>query len=134
MSDLAFVLRAVEMLSAHGVRAWVCGGWAEELRGLRPPGGHDDLDLLYPAPGWERVDAIDLDWIEPKRAPWKRAFVLDGTMVELLLVERDLRGWFTRRAGRRHDWPPDVFATNGSIAVASASALEGYRASYRRAA
>jgi len=134
VNDLAFVLRAVDVLSAHGVRTWVCGGWAEELRGLRPPGEHTDLDLLYPAPSWARVDELELEWIEPKRSPWKRAFVLDGTTVELLLVQRDPRGWFTRSAGRRHDWPPDVFATNGRIAVASAAALSGYRASYRRAA
>jgi hypothetical protein len=134
VNDLAFVLRAVDLLKSHGVRTWLCGGWAEELRGLRPLGRHDDLDLLYPARDWERVDALRLDWIEAKRFPWKRAFVLEGTMVELMLVERDARGWFTRPAGQRHDWPADVFAANGRVGVASAAALTGYRASYRRAA
>jgi hypothetical protein len=134
VNDLAFVLRAVDLLSAHGVRTWVCGGWGEELRGLRPPGDHADLDLLYPAPGWARVDELELDWIEQERSPWRRAFALDGTTVELRLVERERGGWFTRSAGLRHDWPADVFATSGRIAVASTSALVGYRASDRRAA
>ena len=134
MNDLAFVLRAVDLLRSHGVRTWVCGGWAEELRGLRPPGRHADLDLLYPARGWVRVDELELDWVEAKRSPWKRAFELDGTVVELLLVEHDVRGWFTRRSGQRHDWPADVFAANGRVGVASAAALNSYRDSYRRAA
>jgi Aminoglycoside-2''-adenylyltransferase len=134
VNDLAFVLRAVDLLRSHGVRTWLCGGWAEELRGQRPPGEHADLDLLYPAPDWARIDELELDWIEAKRAPWKRAFSLEGTSVELLLVERDSRGWFTRRAGQRHDWPPDVFSANGRVGVASAAALSSYRASYRRAA
>jgi hypothetical protein len=134
VSDLDFVLEAVDLLASHGVRTWVCGGWGEELRGLRPPGEHADLDLLYPAPGWARVDELDLDWIEAKRSPWKRAFVLDATMVELLLVERGPGGWFTRLPGGRHEWPADVFATNGRISVASAAALAGVRSSDRRAA
>jgi len=52
----------------------------------------------------------------------------------LYLVERDRRGWFTRRAQRRHDWPDDVFGTQGRIAVASAAALAGFRQAHRRAA
>jgi len=134
VTELAFVLRAVDLLAEHGVRTWVCGGWAEELRGLEPPREHTSLELLYPAPGWARVDELELDWVEANRFPWKRAFTLDGTTVELLLVEREAGGWFTRVAGLRHDWPADVFAPSGRIGVASASALVGYRASYRRAA
>jgi hypothetical protein len=134
VNDVTFVLRAVDLLRSHGVRTWLCGGWAEELRGLRPPGSHADLDLLYPAPSWARVDGLELDWIDAKRSPWKRAFELDCTAVELLLVQRDARGWFTSRSGHRHDWPSDVFAANGRVGVASAAALNSYRASYRRAA
>jgi hypothetical protein len=134
VTDVTFVLRAVDLLAAHGVRTWVCGGWGEELRGLEPPREHTSLELLYPGPGWARVDELELEWIEQRNLPWRRAFTLDGTTVELLLVEREAGGWFTRVAGLRHDWPPDVFATSGRIAVASAAALVGYRDSYRRAA
>ena len=34
--------------SHQGVETWVFGGWGEELRGLKPPAQHADLDLLYP--------------------------------------------------------------------------------------
>jgi hypothetical protein len=135
VNDLTFVLRAVDLLWSQGVRTWICGGWAEELRGLSPVRQHEDLDLLYPAPGWTRVDRLELDWVEGKRFPWKRAFVLDGVLVELVLVERDAQGaWFTGLGRRRHIWPPDTFAANGRLPVASAAALTGYRGSYRRAA
>lgn len=134
MNDLDFVLRAVDLLWAKGVRTWVAGGWGEELRGLEPPREHADLDLLYPARDWHRVDALELAWIPGKRLAWKRAFVLEGTAVELFLVERDARGWFTQLRHRRHDWPDNVFSTNGRVAVASTAALAGYRHSHRRAA
>jgi hypothetical protein len=134
VNDLPFVLRAVDLLKSHGVRTWLCGSWAEDLRGLRPPGRHGDLDLLYPGRDWGRVDALRLDWMDGRTLAWMRAFVLEGTMVELFLVERDARGWFTQFGRRRQDWPDDVFATNGRVGVASAAALAGFRSAYRRAA
>jgi len=134
VNDLDFVVRAVDLLWSRGLRTWVFGGWGEELRGLAPPWQHADLDLLYPAPDWRRVDDLRLDWVEAKHLPWKRAFVLEGTLVELFLVERDEAGWYTQLKRRRHDWPDNVFSTNGRLAVASTVALAGYRHAQRRAA
>jgi hypothetical protein len=130
VNDLTFVLRVVDLLASHGLRTWVCGGWGEELRGLRAPRAHGDVDLLYPAPDFARLDALDLDWIAAKRFAHKRAFVLDGTMIEVVLVARDERGWYTGA----FRWPPNVFASGGRLPVASAAALAAYRATYRRAA
>jgi Aminoglycoside-2''-adenylyltransferase len=130
MTDLALVLAAADLLESYGARTWVFGGWAEELRGLAPPRDHRDVDLLYPAPRFDRLDALDLRWIEPKRLAHKRAFVLDETMVEVFLVQRDADGWFTEFARVRHHWPPNVFAASGRLRVASAAALIGFRAAY----
>jgi hypothetical protein len=134
VNDLDFVLGVVDLLWDRGVRAWIFGGWGEELRGLCPPRAHVDVDLLYPARDWRRVDGLDLDWIEAKRLPWKRAFRLDGIAIELFLVERDQDGWYTQLRRRRHDWPDNVFSTNGRLPVASTAALATYRAAQRRAA
>ena len=135
MNDLDFVLCTTDRLRAHRVRTWIFGGWGEELRGLTPQRGHTDLDLLYPARDWSRVDALDLEWVDAKRLPWKRAFTTEGTLVEIFRADRDDLGWFTQLQRRRHDWPADVFAANGSLPVASRAALIGYRAArVRRAA
>ena len=134
MNDLEFVLRAVDVLRAQGIRTWVCGGWGEELRVLAPPREHHELDLLYPARDWRRIDALDLEWIDAAHQPHKRAFLFEGTMVKLLLVERDKRAWFTQRPEGRHDWPADVFSSSGWLAVASAAALQGYRRAHAKAA
>jgi hypothetical protein len=131
VNDLAFVERAVGLLDAHGVETWIFGGWGEELRGLIRPREHADLDVLYPAADWGAVDALPLDWIEGKRFPWKRAFLLEGTMVELFLVQHDERGWYTELKRRRHDWPENVLATNGELRIASTAALASFRHSYR---
>ncbi|HEY6962390.1 MAG TPA: hypothetical protein VI408_10920 [Gaiellaceae bacterium] len=131
MNDLAFVERAQSLLRARGIETWVFGGWGEELRGLIRPRAHVDLDLLYPAESWADVDDLTLDWIVGKTFPWKRAFRLEGTAVELFLVERDEQGWYTRLARRVHRWPDNVFASNGHLRVASTAALASYRHSYR---
>jgi hypothetical protein len=130
MTDLAAVLRVVDTLEAARLRVWLFGGWAEELRGLRSPCEHTDVDLLYPGRDFLRVDRfIDDDEIDLR--PHKRSFDLDAAPVELLLVQRDEQGWFTDLPGRRHRWPSDVFATAGRLPVASVAALESYRHSRR---
>ncbi len=131
MNDLAFVERAVSLLTSRGVDTWVFGGWGEELRGLIRPRDHVDLDLLYAAEDWQTVDALDLDWLEGKRFPWKRAFVLEDVAVELFLVRRDDRGWYTPLQRRRHDWPENLLASNGRLPIASTAALASFRHSYR---
>ena len=131
MNDLDFVELAVGLLAQDGIDTWIFGGWGEELRGLILPREHADIDLLYPAESWDEVDALPYDWIRGKRFPWERAFVLEGTMVELFLVQRDGRGWFTQLARRRHDWPENVLSSNGQLPVASTAALAGFRYSYR---
>ena len=131
MNDLAFVQRAVGLLDAHEIETWIFGGWGEELRGLIKPREHVDLDLLYTAADWSAVDALPLDWIDGKRFPWKRAFVLEATMVELFLVQRDEHGWFTELKRRRHDWPENLLSSNGQLRIASTAALASYRHSYR---
>jgi hypothetical protein len=131
MNDLAFVERAQTMLRACDVETWVFGGWGEELRGLIRPREHADLDLLHPAESWDDVDPLHLDWIEGKRLPWKRAFVLEETAVELFLVQRDERGWYTALRRRVHRWPDNLLASNGHLRVASTAALASYRHSYR---
>ena len=131
MNDVAFVERTIALLAARRIDTWVFGGWGEELRGLAKPRAHADVDLLYPAEDWQAVDALYLDWVRTKRRPWRRGFVLEGTVVELFLVQRDQRGWYTQLARRRHEWPENVFASTGRIPVASTAALATYRHSYR---
>jgi hypothetical protein len=131
MNDIPFIERSQGLLRAKGVETWVFGGWGEELRGLIKPREHVDLDLLHPAEDWDAVDALYLDWVEGKRLAWKRAFVLEGTMVELFLVQRDEIGWYTTLARRTHRWPDNVFAANDHPRVASTAALASFRHSYR---
>jgi hypothetical protein len=131
VNDLRFVERAVSLLASRGIDTWVFGGWGEELRGLILPREHADLDLLYPAADWAVVDANHLDWIDAKRYPWKRAFTFEGVAVELFLVQRDERGWYTQLQRRRHDWPETLFGTNGRLPIVSTAALASFRHSYR---
>jgi Aminoglycoside-2''-adenylyltransferase len=130
VTELAAVLRIVDTLEAARLRVWLFGGWAEDLRGLRAPCEHIDVDLLYPGRDFSRVDRfVADDAIDPR--PHKRSFELEGAPVELLLVQKDEEGWFSDLPRGRHRWPADVFATAGRLPVASVAALESYRHSRR---
>ena len=132
MNDLMFVEHAQTMLRSRGIETWIFGGWGEELRGLIRPREHADHALLNPSETWEEVDGlIGLDWVPGKRRPWKRAFVLDGTMIELFLVQRDRQGWYTALQRRVHRWPENVVASTAHLRVASTAARASSRHSYR---
>lgn len=133
-NDLNFVIRVADLLAEGGFRTWLFGGWAEELRGLRPPHRHGDVDLLFPAPDFRRLDAFlehaPVERRRNKRRTYKRGFALDGVLVKLLLVQRDRVGWYTDFRGGRHRWPTNVFGRSAWPPVVSAEALAGYRAAY----
>jgi hypothetical protein len=138
-NDLAFVRGVVGALEQADVRAWIFGGWAEELLELTRPRSHHDLDLLYPAQNFDQVDvllagAADLSEITAKRLPHKRAFLREGVMTELILV-RSLPGptYVTDFWGRvRYQWPTDVlvFGDVAGLRVASPAAVQRYRAEH----
>jgi hypothetical protein len=133
MTDLAVVLRVVDALEAARLRVWLFGGWAEELRGLRPPCEHDGIDLLYPGRDFHRVDRFLGDGVADERAH-KRSFELEGVAVDLLLVQKDEQGWYTELPHGRYRWATDVFTTAGKLPVASETALREYRVARTRRA
>jgi hypothetical protein len=121
-------------LRSIGADVVVFGGWAEELCGLRQPGFHSDVDLLYFAGGFDPIDRLlddapDLIEIQEKRLPHKRAYVYRGIRVELFLVSRDEQGFFTPFWGtKQYRWPS---GTHGGLIeglpVAAPAALAAYR-------
>jgi hypothetical protein len=141
VNDSAFVMKVTSLLDDARVNVWLFGGWAEELQGIVPGRSHRDVDLLHPADDFARVDALlrtepALVEIVARRFGHKRAFVLDGVMVEVFLVRSDPEGYYTDLPeGVRHRWPADVFDERQlGLRVASVSALAGYRRMVERRA
>ena len=76
---------------------WLCGGWAEQLWGMGAPRHHRDVDLLYPAPSFAYLDwwlalTTDLIVIPEKKFSHKRAFLSEGIMIEVILLESGRAG------------------------------------------
>lgn len=142
-NDLPFVRTTMTMLSAAGIRTWLFGGWAEELRRVIQPRPHHDVDLLYPASDFRIVDRhlLENDSIEEitlKRFPHKRAFERAGAMVELFLLQGDEdSGYFTDFWGNnRYHWPSGALPNDPveGLSVASAAAVADYRENFERLA
>ncbi len=138
-NTLSVLAGVVETLEKAGVRTWLFGGWAEDLLGLRPPGPHGDIDLLYPAEDFGLLDEFlrvqaGAEEILAKRFLHKRAFRWQDVRVEVFLVRREAAGLETDFFGlHRLLWPDDTLSQTlrlegRELAAASPAALRLYRA------
>ena len=132
-SGLSLLRSVVAALEHAGVGVLVFGGWAEELHGLVPQRGHRDLDLLVIDPDDRVLDAF-LDArreIVAKRASHKRAFEVDGTLVELFIVRNEDGQHVTYFwENVRWVWPTDDGISVAGVRLASRAALNTYRSSW----
>jgi hypothetical protein len=86
------VKQTIELFQLANIEIIVFGGWAEEINGLIEVRTHKDLDLLYLANDFKRIDSFiashnNIIEIVGKRFSHKRAFLLNGAMVEIFLVK-----------------------------------------------
>lgn len=90
VSDVGLALKALRLVEDAGFQAALVGGWSRELLGLEPVREHSDVDLVVTDADIAALDhwLSSRDEIVAKRFAHKRAFRLDGTMVELHLVTR----------------------------------------------
>jgi hypothetical protein len=94
---------------------------------IRDPPDFTNADALIACNG-------DLAEIRQKRFAHKRAFLSDGVMIELLLVQPADGKLVTLFWGTTsHVWPADVLDQRvGGIRVASAASVLGYRTAHDR--
>ncbi len=133
-----FLADTLRELETEGVPVWAFGGWAEELFGLRPPGPHLDIDLLYPAVDFSGLDRFlrthdNAEEIEEKRFSHKRAYRQQGVLIEVFLLCPDPAGYVTNFFSiHLFKWPVDTLSATvsllgSSVPVASPTALTLYR-------
>ena len=133
-----FLQDTLQELQSANINTWVFGGWAEELCGLRPPGPHGDIDLLFPAEDFSRVDHFlrarqDREEVPGKRFVHKQAFLRQGVLVELFLVPTTGAGLTTDFFGLHlFHWPADTLLHTVSligvpVPMTSPAALRFYR-------
>lgn len=137
-----FLYTTFKLLRANGIKTWIFGGWAEELQNLIEPRPHRDIDLLYPASDFSRLETVienihGMTEIQANRFSHKRAVMYYDVMVEFLLLEQEREGYVTHFFAGRHvfHWPTSTLAevtlpTGQTLAVASSEALQRYRSSY----
>ena len=89
-STADMVCDVLALLAGQAVQCDLFGGWAEELLGLRDPGPHADIDLVYRGDDFAAIDdtirRLALREVPEKRFSHKRAIVHRGILCEFLLV------------------------------------------------
>lgn len=138
-NDLSFLCSVVEMLKIAGIETLVFGGWAEEMNQMIAPRPHKDIDLLYVAPDFSKLDDFiskhpEISEILAKHFPHKRALLYKGVMIELLLVQKNKRAHMVTRFWDEYEliWPdlrPSSISipSLGHIIIAPTSILKFYR-------
>lgn len=141
-NKLANLVDLLTLLEENGIHAYIFGGWAEELWGLTPPRFHQEIDLLYLADNFERVDSFLLDCdcaseVAAKRFAHKRAFEWEGVLVEFILARREGERTITRffRGEASLAWPADTFdfsleVEKRLVPVVSPAGLSLYRTNH----
>ena len=95
------VISVLARLEQNGISCLLFGGWAAEALGLVPPRTHRDIDLLLPAGSFSALDgllavpSVGFAEIPLKRFAHKRAFIVEGAMVEIILVQETGHGAVT---------------------------------------
>ena len=130
-NTLELVTEVVQDLRYAGFDVAVFGGWAEELLQLSEPRRHRDIDLMVFDPDLDRLDGYlaSKSEIGSKRQSHKRAFTVDGVMVELFLVENGATRFWDRLS---YFWPDDAPVDLRGLRVAPATYLDAYRRDYAR--
>jgi hypothetical protein len=142
VNSLPFLLGCIKQFADANIATWVAGGWAEEFWGLIEPRPHGDIDLLYPADDFSRLDSqlasrVDMREIILKRFSHKRAALIHGVMIEFFLLERSGTRFVTNFFDCRSvlHWPADTLggvtlATGQRVPVARPAALHAFRNHY----
>jgi hypothetical protein len=143
-NTLAFLLSVTRLFDEADLTVWVFGGWAEELWQITPGRIHNDIDFLYAATTFERLDcfiaqAKDLQEIPAKRFSHKRAILYQDVMIEFFLVQGADGNYFTDFFSGRYRlaWPTDIFwhsakISDHSVPIASKQALALYRQHHKQ--
>ena len=143
-NNLGLVCVLVKLLFRLRIRTCLFGGWAEEINGRSAPRKHKDIDLIYFSDTFSHLDTIlklhsDLfPEITQKKAIHKRAFLYQGVLVEVFLVNLQQGEFQTcfQNTGC-FNWPPNLFwqyshSCGVQIPVASIETLDFYRNNHHR--
>lgn len=142
MSDnnITFLSTIVQELHGAGIDIFVFGGWAEQLRRMRQPGSHTDIDLLIRAMNFNQLETFMsekplVSEIQEKQFSHKRAFEWNGVRIEFILVKPNAPDETIFFDGHiAIYWPADTFSELPvwDMPVASKAALNMYRRRHKQ--
>jgi hypothetical protein len=123
-NTLTLVRKVIGQLSDCNCRIILGGGWAKQLLGLIPACPHKDVDLYYLGTDLSPIDSFITDngyeEIQPKHMVHKRAFLVGGVMIEVVLIQKDSQGYyspFSPWGGAQIRWPEPLSTTIAELGI-----------------
>ncbi len=136
------LLEIVTSLEAEGLKIVIFGGWSAELQKIEKIRPHSDIDLLILDEDFNSlIEFINRNnWEIVKSYSHKKAFMVDGIMVEVFLVKVDDNEFTTEFTGEERSvvfhWPNQLFEErairSSSLKLATKDAMDKYRKSHKR--
>jgi len=138
-NNLTLLYKITTLLTINNIHTWIFGGWAEEIQEIIPPRIHKDIDLLYPASDFNTLDIflkkVGFEEIKGKHFFHKRAFLYQGIMVEIFLIQNENSQYFTNFFNKKKlFWPANclqqIDTPKGKLNIASIDSLNYFRHNY----
>jgi hypothetical protein len=129
-NDIHLLRSVVLSLNRAGLHVLVFGGWAEQLHGIVTERVHRDIDLLVLDPDEGLLNDFLSKNMEvvAKASSQKRAFEVDGVLVELFLAHKDGDEYVTSFWNNlRWTWPECIEVGGRGFRLASPAVLNSYR-------
>ena len=138
-NNIEFVSDVVRLLESQQIKAYLFGGWAEEVHKLVKPREHSDVDLMIIDTNFSKIDVFlsknnEIEEVIGKRFSHKRAFEYKGMLCEIFLAQEDQSGYFSHFFDTMNLYWPKHFVQdekieyNGySFSLATTETLQHYR-------
>jgi len=132
----------VRYMESNGLMIIIFGGWSAELLDIEKSRPHSDIDLLMIDETFDNLTKLIAHnkWDIVKSYSHKKAFIVDGVMIEVFLVKSIDGEYITEFIGKKmsmsFNWPSKLFIKKiikgRNFKLATKETMNNYKKSHKK--